>query len=659
MMFARRTLSALMATTAVLCGAGSARASLTTSEQAQLRQYVAGARITDVGSARAIAARSDLSLDESTDALKDAFAPTEFTEPLGNFVRLLVFGDASEATRPMLTVAVTRALVAHADAVLSKHGSDLDQDARALDELNRMYGFFAAVIADPSPSAKIPRSSFDACVKTLAEHLERNPRWLKADASLPQAAMRVRAQMEIGLVDMMIAAAGSRAQMRRVDAANRLGLVGARRRFFVDLGILVLDTGKADDARVERMRAIVERLALQRTDLLAIAFATASTPLVGQRKIATVRTLLEASTASATPAFGDEVEAGSTDATTLTIARDLARFVVQRTTDGKGELAMMVDRDLVASAAKPFGRPEDRGALAGQAAALALLLTDAPRAMDLAFVRYLGGDQSSAALFSDVLGLLAGAAATGAPVQLGKPKVDGSTESMPVTNLRTLPGGAVIAFEMDHHAWSIDREPAQGKISKISRDGKPLSISMLPAARIPSSESTTWSTPGLVLVKLHGSPKIGVAPGPRLRLLGVGEEGYDAATTPAPSNDVIVEADVSVENELAGIVLRTASANDGFRGAALVLTPGAKPQIALVLREEDGFESFLAAPRELTELGPTHVRLAVKGTKVEATVGAIELRGTIPASFAKGDIGFFARKGSVLNVTSYRARPYP
>src|SRR5262249_35031917 len=162
---------------------------------------------------------------------------------------------------------------------------------------------------------------------------------------------------------------------------------------------------------------------------------------------------------------------------------------------------------------------------------------------------------------------------------------------------------------------NITRAPGEGQVTQIKRDGAPLSMAMLDVARVPLTEATSWSVPGLVVAKLYGSPRAGVAPGPRVRLLGAGERGYDAVATPAPADAVIVEADVTVDQDVAGLALRAIGTKDGFRGAALVITPGPKPRVALVLREEGGAESFLAAPVEVAAVGTRHVRLGVKGTK--------------------------------------------
>ncbi len=641
-----------------------AHGSLTPSEQAQVRQYVASGQVQNAARVRALVARTDLTPEETAQALKDALVPVAFDETRLAFVRDVVFGGASTASRPVMSVAVMRALLARADAVLSKQAADLDTSPRAIDELVRIYRFLDAEIANAgrsrggarSENAGIPASSYEECSKALAQHLEHNPRWLKASSPIAQPAMRVRAQAALALVDM----SNDASALKRVDVADRLGLAGARRKLFLELGTLVLDTGKADDARVDRMRAIIERLPSVRADVEAISFGEENPRLVARGAVLSVKAPLESAVGDDKSPFGDEVEPAPFDGTTLEIARELASFVVRRAMDSRAELRVLADRDLRAADSSPYGNPRDASVEAGLAAALQLLLTDAPRAMDLAFVRFLAGRPDSAAVMSDALGVLAAFAPpartdAGLTLTLGRPKgTDGSTESVGLTNVRLLPSGAVTSFLFAGHAWTLTRD--LGPVGAIRRDGNALTIGFLASARVPAVEATSWSTPGLVLAKMHGSPKAGVAPGPKVRFVGAGETGYDAVAALAPGENVVVEADVTVTGQTGGVAVRAISAKEGFRGAAVMLTPWPSPRIALVLREDDGFESFLAAPQDVRELGAVHVRLAVKGTKVEAKVGDLVLKGTIPAVYGKGDVAIFGRKGATVEATGFSVK---
>ncbi len=659
-----RSCAVTLALLATISAAPPAAASLTPSEQAQLRAFVAGGQIQNAPRVRAMAGRTDLTPEEAAQALKDAMAQVPFDDAHVAFVRDVLFGGASAGARPVLVPAVTRALVTRADSVLSKFAGDLDQNPKALDELARIYRFFDAEIAGAGqpkadahdPQMGIPPASYDECVKALAQHIEQNPRWLKGDVQIPATVVRVRGQLQLAVVRMM-----NDTLTRRVDAADRLGLTGARRKFLLETGALLIDSGRGDDGRVLRARGLVDRLGLARPQVglvSAFVFGDDAPRLSARAAVLGVKTPLEGSGAAAPWPFSEEVEPGPADAPTQELARDLGLLAARRALETRPDLRPVAERDLKATAGVPYGKPEGDGTEAGLAAALQLLLTDAPRAMDLAFVRFLANKPESAAVMSDALGVLA-TFVTPDPdkktlaITLGKPKgVDGTLAPVELTNVRLAPSGAVTGFTVDGRAWTLARDT--GPVTAIRRDTIPLNMSFLGQARVPTLEATSWTVPGLVLARMHGTPKAGLAPGPKVRMVGAGELGYDAIATLAPADNVVVEGDLTVTGQPGGIALRAAGNKDGFRGAALMITPWPSPRIALVLREEDGFESFLAAPRDLSEVGTVHLRLSVKGTKVEAKVGDTVLRGTIPLSFARGDVALFARKGAILDVSGFR-----
>jgi hypothetical protein len=402
---------------------------------------------------------------------------------------------------------------------------------------------------------------------------------------------------------------------------------------------------------------MIDRLGISKA-VAAFVFGDDAPHVSARGPVLGLKTPLEGTGAAAAWPFSEEVEPGPSDAPTLELARDLGRLATRRALETRPDLRVVAERDLKATAALPYGKPDGEGTEAGLAAALQLLLVDAPRALDLAFVRFLANKPESAALMSDALGILA-ALQTPDPekktltLTLGKPKgVDGTLAPVELTAVRLAPSGAVIAFTLDARAWTLTRDA--GPVTAIRRDTNPLNMTFLGQARLPTLESTSWSVPGLVLARMHGTPKAGLAPGPKLRMVGAGELGYDAIATLSPADNLTVEGDLTVTGQVAGIAVRAAGSKDGFRGAALMITPWPSPRIALVLREDDGFESFLAAPRDVNEIGTVHVRLSVKGTKVEAKVGDTVLKGTIPASFAHGDVAVFARKGAIVDLNGLR-----
>src|SRR6185437_2688489 len=110
---------------ALLTAAGVARASLTPSEAEQVRRGVATA--SDLPRVRSLVARPDLSPDEAAAALAAPLGMTPLDAAHVDYLRELVFGEAAEASRPLLAVATVRGVLARADALLAQHPLDLER----------------------------------------------------------------------------------------------------------------------------------------------------------------------------------------------------------------------------------------------------------------------------------------------------------------------------------------------------------------------------------------------------------------------------------------------------------------------------------------------------------------------------------------------------
>ncbi len=649
--------------------ASNAAAALTVSEQAQVREFVASANFQNVSRLRAMVARTDLTTEETVASLREAMAPVVFDAPHVVFARELAFGGPSMSTRPLLAVAVVRSLLARADAVLANISPDsaIPVPGAALAELERIYAFIDSDVANAGhpqgaahdPQIGITSSSYDECVKALASHIERNPRWLKGDAKLLPAAARLRAQVQLALFELL-----NDAPTRRLDAAERLGIMGARRALLIEQGILVLDTGVAEDARVDRLRAFLDRLPSVRVEVEGIYFGDDHPGLHSRGSILATKAPLEAAVPAATPPaslFADDVEPGVGDAALAQVEHELARLVVRRALEKRKDLQAAAERDLRAAGTDPrnfLGKRAAANLEEALADGVELLITDAPRALDLTFVRFLSAKPSSAAILSDALGALAALAPPGnAPaLTLGRPKGSAS-ELTRATNLQLAPTGAVTSFTVDGHTWALTRSDPAGPVATVRRDGAEVTMAMLPTARLPATAASSWSAAGTILAKMQGSPRAGVAAGPRIRLVGTSDTGFDAIAAPAPGDNVLVEADLSVQGEAAGVALRAVSGTDSFRGAALVIRPGPSPQIVLVQKEDNGFESYLAAPYDARSLPTTvHLKLSVRGTKIEAIVGDAILRGTLPSTFAHGDIALCAKKGAIVEANHWTVK---
>lgn len=460
---------ASLATLALMLGSKPASATLTSSEKGQIRDFVASSRAADAGRVRSLVARTDLTPEESVAVLSEALVPLAFTDPRAAFLRELVFGGASAPSRPLVAQVVVKSLLARADAILQKSAAGLDHDARALAELSAIYAFIDGSIANAGKptlaahdaTAGIPAATYEECSKALRDHVEHNARWLKGDAAIPESAARTRAQAQLALFDML-----PDGLTRRVDAADRLGLKGARRQMLIESGILLEDGGKLDEAKVERVRLVLSKLATVRGEIEAIVSMDDPTPLTARGLV--VHTLHD----EANP-FGDEVTAGTFDGPTSAIVHSLAVLATKKALDAKSELRTRAENDVTTASGdsrRILGKPLAPSVEHVVGAAVHLLLLDAPRAVDLAFVRLLDARPESAALLSDAIGTFDAASA-------------------PVTGVKLAPYGAAISFAIEGHTWSLERTGPGLAVTGATRDGKVVSLAMLATAKTPTKKA--------------------------------------------------------------------------------------------------------------------------------------------------------------------------
>jgi hypothetical protein len=382
--------------------------------------------------------------------------------------------------------------------VFQKYVGGLDHEPRAIAELVAIYAFLDGTIANagrPTPAAHdatagISAASYDDCSKELRDHIEKNARWLKGDGAVPESVGRVRAQAQSALIDML-----PDGLTRRVDAADRLGLKGPRRQILTDWGILLADAGKLDDAKSDRVRQVLARLPGARVDLQLI-YAGEDRGALRARGPVTFAGSIGA--ADANP-FGEEVTPATFDPAISAIVQDLAVLAVRRATDNRGELRLQSERDATQAQNDPgrmLGKPRAPSVDHVVGAAAHLFELDAERAVDLATARMLNGRPESMALLSDAIGALAAFAVTpGATAEDAKSKgpaaglqleVGKGAGTMTISAIRLAPNGAAIGFTMDGHVWSVERPAPAFAVTKVTRDGQPLSLALLATARAPT-----------------------------------------------------------------------------------------------------------------------------------------------------------------------------
>lgn len=644
----------------------SADAALTSSERGQIRDFIARGQAENAARVRSLVARTDLTADETVAALTEALVAVPFIEQRAVFLRELVFGVASASSRPLLAQAVVRGLLARADAVYTKYVGGLDHEATAVAELVAIYTFIDGAIANAGrptaaahdASAGISTAAYEEASKAMRDHVERNPRWLKGDGAIPESVGRLRAQAQVALLDLL-----PDGLMRRVDAVDRLGLTGARRQMLIEWGVLLQDAGKLDTAKAERVRQVLSRVPGARIDLEVLYAGDDRGTLRARGLVA------HAGGSAGDPnPFGDELTPSAVDPTTSGVAQEVALLATKRALDNRGELRQQAERDAAGALGDPgrmLGKPRAPSVEHVTAAAAQLLLLDASRAIDLAFVRLLGGRSESAALLSDAVGVLAAFAAPpatpdakpdprGLSLELGKSSGMSTTT---MTAIRLAPNGAAIGFTLEGHTWSIDRAAPAFGVTVVTRDGQPVALAHLPSARTPLRDGVSWSESGLTFSKLRGAPRVGFMAAadkgglPTVKLAGSGARGYDAIATAAPGDDFVLEGDLSVRGAAGGILLRATNGRETVRGAMLLVTPGGKA--SLVSADDSGGESLLTSPIDPAPAMPVHVKITVKGLKVEAVVGGTTLTGTLPAPLGHGELGLVAKRGASVDLAGF------
>ncbi len=451
-----------MALGAVLSAVAESRASLTPSETEQVRRGVATA--TDLDRVRALVARPDLSGEEAAAVMAASLATTPLDAAHASFLHELVFGESAISSRPVLVVATLHGILARADAVLAQHGLDLDRAPAALAELQRAYSFVEQVAAADA-ATNITASARAQCARSVADHLVRNSGILLPQAAVGARVAPIRAQVAIATLDLTAEGA-----TRRLEAADALGLTGARRAALIERGILVLDAG-GPDAQIASLRVVLDRLPALRDGLEAILVGGDPAALSARDGAVLGLATDPGGAAGATLLWGGDVRSPPGDGWTTAVARGLATAAVSRAVSRKPELGAQVERD---------------GGVAGVAAMTAMLVIDGPLGVEVAAARLLTGHRESAACLADAIGALTLFApparpADGLSVRVGPAKTAGVATTQ-LTHVTLDATGAASAFHLEGHAWLVERD-ASGAVSGFRRDGIRVTTAMLAAAR--------------------------------------------------------------------------------------------------------------------------------------------------------------------------------
>ena len=635
-----------------------AHATLTPSEGAIIKQFVGTAQVANVPKVRSLIARTDLTADESTQAMVDALGPLQVTDQRVAFLRERVFGVPSSASRNVLVLSVVKGLVSRADAIFAKSNPE-NADAGA--ELIRIYALVSemANYGHPvgrlhDPQAGIAPATYEACAKALGEHYERHAPWLKSGPSqLVPLAARVRGQAHLALLDME-----PDTPTKAIDAADKLGLDPIRRSILVERGMLVIDNGKAD-AKVPQIQSLLRRVRGV-DDVEAIVFDEQGSDLKARGAVLTVKMGLDS--AAPTKSFPtEEVSDSTANAPIAEVAAQLANRLTRQVLANRGDLRLAAQRDYQAANGDPrrlIGVLPDASPEGAVAATLGLLLADGARTIDVAAARFLAGKTETMAFVSDALGVLAAAQGPGQATQLaiGKAEADGSTSIADVTAVRLFPSGAAAAWTSYGVKWELTRDiTGTAGVSGVKRDGQPVAFNQLANVRVPVAAGTSWSGAGLNVTPLLGNPLVGIVPGPRLRLVGTSE--VDGVIFAGPGDDVVLETDLKSDGGGA-ILLRAVSGRDGF-GAGVRIIPGNPMRATLITYNANKVETPIGSMLDLPSID--HLRLAVKGTTIEVQIQWKSPLGLGPAKrsvttlhgFEHGDVAVLVKKDASFELTNF------
>jgi hypothetical protein len=658
----RRIQRSLFLVASLVALAGTAHATLTPSEGAIIKQFVGTAQLANVPKVRSLVARTDLTTDESVQAMVDALAPLPLTEQRQAFLRDMIFGASSAPSRNVVVLSIVKGLIARADTIFGKANPDA-ADAGA--ELLRIYGFVADVAnyGHPvgrlhDPQAGIAPATYEACAKALGEHYERHAPWLKGGPSqLAPLAARVRGQAQIALLDME-----PDTPTKAVDAADKLGLDPIRRSILVERGLLVVDNGKAD-ARVPQVQSLLRRVKGTTDDAEAIVFDEAPPELRARGAILAVKVPLDSSATLKTFPL-DEVAESTVNAPVGELAAVLANRLVRQVLANRGDLRLAAQRDFQAANGDPkrlLGALPDASPEGAVAATLGLLLADGQRTMDVAAARFLAGRTESMAFVSDALGVLAAAQGPGQATQLalGKSETDGSSSIADVTGVRLFPSGAAAAWASYGTRWELTRDvTGTAGVSGVKRDAQPVSFNQLANVRVPVAAGTSWAGAGLALTPLLGNPLVGLVAGPRLRLVGTSE--MDGVIFSGPGDDVVIETDVKSEGGGA-ILVRASSGRDGF-GAGVRIIPGNPMRATLMTLTPNKVETPIGSLMDLPSID--HLRLAVKGNSIEVSIqwkgplgmGPAKRSVTTLHGFEHGNVAVLTKKDASFELSNFTIR---
>ena len=252
------------------------------------------------------------------------------------------------------------------------------------------------------------------------------------------------------------------------------------------------------------------------------------------------------------------------------------------------------------------------GGAPGVATVVAMLVLDPSRTVDVASARLIGGRRETAAWLADAMGVLAVSAPRPSPPgpdpaagdRAGHPRrarPHRLGQRLPPRRSPLAPGARGLGRGVGHQA----RRRARGAVHAVDGQGA-------------ATEGTSWSGAGLLFARLSGNPRVAIAAGPRVRV--VGTSVGDAILAPAPGDELTVDADVHLDGRPAGIVLHALPGRVTFTGVSLLVVPGSPAHAVLMVADGSGNETAVSAAVEVPSAPVLHVNAVIKGRLLTATV---------------------------------------
>ncbi|MBI5535303.1 MAG: hypothetical protein HY898_21425 [Deltaproteobacteria bacterium] len=670
----------------VVAQSTTALAALTDSEKGQLRSFFEASDLSTVPRMRALAARPDLSANESAEALASAFREQPLTEARQRYLHALLFGPASQPSRAALISPVSRALLARADLMLRDRpgsiGGYIETEPAAFEELMAIHQFIGKSLGPESGmGATIRNESLRSVAQAYGQHVAQHAALMGHRNKAEGRGLLLRSQIALNL------AALSNVLSNREEVASWLGLDPVSKGFFLRTGAVLEVVGDGPAIRAAEVARVVESVpnALRGVSLVLVD-KVSSAPLKPSTAVLAVRSPVGALAPAREGWWGADrsgeapeqalceaawvvSDKASREAFKANPKLDaLAAGAVQRAS-GKGEATLLapwligssLDRDAQTSPTAILPRT-----LA--VASAAMLLVDGRRTLDIALSRWLAGQGHA---FEQLLvGLSVLADGSGGAVQLGQQAGKASLR-VPVT----LQEGVVAGFELDGHKWTIERSGG-GAISRLRVDNREPGAWAVSSASVPLTAGDRWAAGTLQFVRLSGAPRVAVLDDGRIIIASAQPatgQGLDAIQAKAPAADHEVLATVRVESGKGGLVVRAVSGTSSFQGVALKLTcepPGGSDSApagqssdscvaSLVQIDDAGQEQAVASPASPIGAQPSggfQVRLAIKGSDVRASVGTVEIQGKLSKALKPGHAGVMVERGGRLEVRDWRVQ---